>query len=70
MEQSLRFADAISNEEIAGKFRSLCNPVVTDSRCRRIEEAVLGMERTDDLSHLFHLLAEATAPALGQRDDP
>ena len=68
-EQSLRFSDAISNEKIVKKFRSLCKSVVTDSRCQQIEEAVLGMERTDDLSRLFNLLADATTPALGRRDD-
>ena len=68
VEQSLRFADAISNQDIIDKFRTLCRLVIPDSRCRQIEETVLGLEQADDLSVLFALLADTSAPALGQQD--
>ncbi|CAO3428153.1 MmgE/PrpD family protein [Azospirillum endophyticum] len=69
VEQGLRFSDAISNDDIVAKFRTLCEPVVPPDRCERIVEAVLGLERAGDLSGLFELLAQETAPALGAQDD-
>jgi aconitate decarboxylase len=69
VEQGLRFSDAISNEEIAAKFRSLCETVITPDRRNWIEEAVLGLEQEADLSVLFRLLAEDAAPALGAQND-
>ncbi len=69
VEQSLRLSDAIANDEIAAKFRTLCEDVVTPERRDRIEEAVLGMEQVADLSTLFQLLAEDTKPALGTQRD-
>ena len=69
VEQSLRLSDAISNEEIASKFRTLCEGVVPSDRRDQIEEAVLGLEQERDLSTLFRLLAEDTAPALGTQID-
>ncbi len=69
VEQSLRLSDAIPNEEIAAKFRTLCEDVVTPERRDRIEEAVLGLEQGSDLSTLFQLLAADTEPALGTQAD-
>jgi hypothetical protein len=69
VEQGLRFSDAISNDDIVAKFRTLCEPVVPADRCERIVEAVLGLERVGDLSGLFGLLAEETASALGAQED-
>ncbi|SJZ38226.1 2-methylcitrate dehydratase PrpD [Enhydrobacter aerosaccus] len=68
-ERSLRMSDEISNEEIASKFRTLCEPVISADRRDRIEAAVLGLERAGDISDLFPLLAEETRPALGAQAD-
>jgi aconitate decarboxylase len=65
IEQSLRFSEDITNDEITAKFRTLCEPVVSPERCVRIEEAVLGLERSADITPLLNLLSAEVQPVLG-----
>ena len=65
LEQSLRFSEDVSNDEIAAKFRLLCEPVVSSERCRRIEETVLGLEQSADIGTLLALLSEEVRPIFG-----
>jgi 2-methylcitrate dehydratase PrpD len=62
-EESIRFADEITDTEIAAKFRTLCEGVITDTRRDRIVEAVLGLEHAPDLDTLLGLLGQdVTSP--------
>ena len=65
LEQSLRFSEDVSNDEIAAKFRLLCGPVVSPERCQRIEQAVLGLEQSADIGPLLTLLSEEARPIFG-----
>ena len=60
-----RFSEDVSNDEIAAKFRLLCEPVVSSERCRRIEETVLGLEQSADIGTLLALLSEEVRPIFG-----
>ncbi len=62
-EESIRFADEITDAEIEAKFRTLCDGVVTAERRDRIAEAVLGIEHAPELNTLLGLLGpEVTSP--------
>jgi len=62
-EESIRFADEITDAEIEAKFRSLCEGGITAERRDRIAEAVLGIEHAADLQILLGLLGpEVVSP--------
>jgi len=69
IEQSLRFSEDVANEDIAAKFKTLCESVISPERCSRIEEAVLGLERSADISALLNLLKEEVQPVFGSQTE-
>ena len=54
----------VTNEELVEKYRKLARTVIDEERVRRIEEAVLGLEKVDDVEELFGLLAQPVGRAL------
>ena len=63
-EESIRFADEITDGEIEAKFCSLCEGVVPAGRRDRIAEAMLDIERAPGLRPLLDLLAPDVASPL------
>ncbi len=63
-EESIRFADEITDAEIEAKFRTLCEGVIPDARRDRIAEAVLGIEHAPDIHTLLGLLGPEVASPL------
>ncbi len=62
-EESIRFADEITDAEIEAKFRTLCDGVVAAERRDRIAETVLDIERAPNLRTLLELLGpDVTSP--------
>lgn len=49
---------AMSNKEIKAKFYALTKNIISVERQQAIEEAILNIETTTDLSHLFNLLKQ------------
>jgi aconitate decarboxylase len=50
----------LSNEEIVDKYRSLTKGLISDGRQKAIEDAVLGLEKLQDISQLEALLVDLT----------
>ncbi|KAL3458889.1 hypothetical protein BJX64DRAFT_291796 [Aspergillus heterothallicus] len=50
----------LSNQEIVDKYRALTKGLITDERQKAIEDAVLRLERLDDISQLEALLVDLT----------
>jgi aconitate decarboxylase len=48
--------EALTNDEIRTKFRTLTMNIISVERQRSIEEAVLNIDSANNLSNLFHLL--------------
>lgn len=48
----------VTNEELVDKYRKLAATVVDAKRMRKIEEAVLGLDKMEDVEELFTLLAQ------------
>jgi aconitate decarboxylase len=63
-EESIRFADEITNADIAAKFRTLCEGVVSPERRDCIAETVLGIEHAADIQTLLKLLGPEVASPL------
>jgi 2-methylcitrate dehydratase PrpD len=57
-------ADAVTNDELVGKYRALAGPVVSPARLAAIEDAVLRLDESDDLADLTDLLAPPVARVL------
>ena len=68
IERTLRLSPSISNDEIAAKFATLADTVITPQRRDQIAEAVLGVEGFADLAPLFALLSAEARPALGAQE--
>jgi aconitate decarboxylase len=57
--------DPLTDEEIRAKYRALTSRVIDPARAARIEQIVLGLQDTDDLSELAGLLAAPADGVLG-----
>lgn len=58
-------SDPLTNDEIVAKYRALTEPVLPAARRRAIEDAMVHLDRADDLGALTELLA---APVTGVLD--
>ncbi|KAI0384974.1 hypothetical protein F5Y04DRAFT_202875 [Hypomontagnella monticulosa] len=59
------FDPPITDEEIRTKYRKLALSAIDQQRMEKIEELILGIDRLDDISEIFEVLAQPTRNVLG-----